>query len=76
MEMNSVDGVQILIKAIENDKKDKLYQQYCHMVVFMNKDNYVSFDDFYKQSTKRVKKVTKQEAYSNAENILKMVCKG
>lgn len=76
MSLPPYDGLKLMAKAIENDKKDKLYQQYCHLVVFMDRDSFVTFNEFYKQCTKKVKKVTKKEAYSNAENILSKVLKG
>lgn len=77
MEMDVADGLSLILKAIEGDNKDKLYLQYVQMVCWMDKDNYISFEEFYKNNTKQMtaKKVTKEEAYKNANNILEKICK-
>lgn len=75
MSLDVEDGLNIIQKAIEGDNKDKLYMQYCNLVVWMDKDNYISFEEFYKNSTRQAtaRKVTKEEAYENANKILEKV---
>ena len=77
MNMDAIDGLNMIYKAIEGDNKDRLYQQYICLLPWMTKDSYITFDEFYKQSTRQITtaKATKEEAYRNADNILKMVCK-
>lgn len=78
MSLDIEEGIQLIQKAIEGDNKDKLYMQYVQMVCWMDKDNYISFEEFYRNSTRQVisKKVTKEEAYKNANNILEKFCRG
>ncbi|WP_050607266.1 hypothetical protein [Clostridium niameyense] len=77
MSLDVEDGINLITKAIEGDNKDKLYMQYVQMVCWMYKDNYISFEEFYNNSVRKMttKKVTKEEAYKNAENILKTIFK-
>jgi hypothetical protein len=75
MNMDIEDGLNIIIKAFKNDTKDKLYQMYVVHSAFMEKDNYISFDQYYNNCTKQVKKENKEEVYNKVNNILEAVCK-
>lgn len=73
MKMDAEDGLNIIVKAFKNESKDKFYKLYLTQYPNMDKDNYISFEDFYKQSTtKRINtNKNKEEIYKNVENILK-----
>ncbi|MCW6085582.1 MULTISPECIES: hypothetical protein [Clostridium] len=78
MDLEPIDGLTLISKALDGDNRDKLYMQYVQLMPWMDKDNYISFDEFYRNSTRQMttKKVTKEEAYKNANNILEKICKG
>lgn len=73
MNMDIEDGLNIIIKAFKNDTKDKLYELYLTKYPNMDRDNYISFEEFYKKCT--VTQVntnkSKEEIYDNVKNILK-----
>ena len=46
MNLEFYDGVTFLLKAIEVEKDEKLWDLYLEKYKFMNKDNFVSFEDF------------------------------
>lgn len=43
-------GVELIREAIDNNIKDELYMLYVNVYPNMNKENYISFDDFYAKS--------------------------
>lgn len=73
MNMDIEDGLNLIIKAFKNDTKDKLYKLYLVQYPYMDKKNYISFDDFFKKctTTRVVTNKSKEEIYKNVENILK-----
>lgn len=77
MDLEPIDGLTLISKALDGDNRDKLYMQYVQLMPWMDKDNYISFDEFYRNNTRQMttKKVTKEEAYKNANKILKTICK-
>jgi hypothetical protein len=75
MNMEIEDGLNLITKAYKNDTKDKLYQMYVIHSAFMDKDNYISFEQYYNNATRQVKIENKDEVYNKVDNILKAVCK-
>lgn len=78
MQMDIEDGIELIKTAFKEDTKDKLYQMYVIKSAFMTKDNYISFDDYFKQCTKPVinnRIENKEEIYNKVNNILEKVCK-
>lgn len=75
MDLDIEDGLNLIIKAFKNDAKDKLYQLYVIHSAFMDKDNYISFEQYYNNATRQVKKESKEEIHNKVENILGAVCK-
>lgn len=75
MKMEIEDGLSIIVKAFKNDLKDKLYQMYVIHSAFMDKDNYISFEQYYNNSTRQIKRGNKEEIYNKVDNILETVCK-
>lgn len=75
MNLDIEDGLNLIITAFKNDTKEKLYQMYVVQSAFMSKDNYISFEQFYNNSTRQVKIENKEEVYNKVNNILEAVCK-
>lgn len=75
MKMDVEDGANLIEKAIKNDTKDKLYQMYVVQSAFMDKDNFVSFEQYYNNCTRQIKKENKEQVYNKVNNILEAVCK-
>lgn len=69
----------MITTCIEQDLKDKLYMQYCTIYPNMNKENFMSFEQFYNASVKPVRskksekdiEAKKEESYAIANNIIK-----
>jgi hypothetical protein len=64
----------LLLKANEEDIRNKLYQLYIAHNVYMDKDNYISFEQFYNNQTNPVKKGNKEEVNNKVDTILKAMC--
>lgn len=75
MKMEVEDGLNIIIRAFKNDTKDKLYKMYVIHSAFMDKSNYISFEQYYNNCVRPAKKENKEEVYNKVNNILKTVCK-
>lgn len=67
------DGLNLILKAFENDKKDNCFKMYILDRLFMNEP--MSFEEYYKSMTRTVKKETKEEVYSKVNNIMKKFLK-
>ena len=81
MDMDADYGLGLMSEAIEQDKKDKLYQLYVQAFTTMDKDSYVSFESFYGKTQPNGKNVrngsrnvdkalTKEEVLDNVRNIM------
>ncbi|MBU5485960.1 hypothetical protein KQI86_16690 [Clostridium sp. MSJ-11] len=75
LNMDIEEGIELIKTAFKNDTKDKLYQMYIVKSIFMSKDNYISFDDYFKQCTAVIKIESKEEVYNKVNSILKQVCR-
>lgn len=75
MDLDCQSGFDLIIKAMNENQKDYAYKQYCAMLPMMlfSKENIEDFETWYAKATKPQKKVSKEEAYTNAENILAMI---
>ncbi len=73
MNLDAEDGLNLIIKAFKNDSRDKLYKLYLSKYPYMDKNNYINFDDFFKKctATRVVTSKSKEEIYKNVENILR-----
>lgn len=72
MKMSVDDGINMIITAYKERMKDDLYLQYINERPYMDEDNYMSFDDYYKNYTTRVtiNKKDKKDIYKDVNNIL------
>lgn len=75
MSMNADDGLELIITAITENKRDESYKMYLAQVpvMLMSGSDFVSFDDYYKgtfTSHKTNPKIDKEKVYDNVENIL------
>lgn len=74
MEMDASEGAGLAEAAVEQDGKEKLYQMYVNLVPVMDKDSYISFEDYYLKSKGKskvaVEKVNKEDVMEKVKNIL------
>lgn len=70
------DGVAFILKAIEVEKDDKLWDLYIEKYKFMNKDNFISFDDFKRnldvKNNEEIERLTVSQIENKVKNILNM----
>lgn len=71
MNLDLEDGIELIKTAFKNDTKDKLYEMYVVKSLFMDKENYISFDDYFKQCTRVTKIENKEDIHNKVNNILK-----
>lgn len=70
--MDIEDGFNMIVKALKNETRDKLYELYLTKYPHMDKNNYISFDDFYKKCTVKVStNKNKEDILNDVKNILK-----
>jgi hypothetical protein len=63
----------LLIDAYEKDLEDKLWQQWLAIYPNMSNENFISFEDFKKETFKpKVEKINAEEVLKDAESIKAM----
>lgn len=73
MSMPLEDGLNLILKAFENDRKDNCFKMYVLDRLFMEET--MSFEKYYKAMTRTVKKETKEDIHSKVNGILKKFLK-
>lgn len=69
MKMPWEDGISLIFKAFKNDLKDKYFKMYVLERLFMKEP--MSFEEYYKNNTRNVKRESKKEILNKVNNILK-----
>lgn len=73
MELDILDAIELIKKAYEEEEKEKLWQLYLTKYHYMDKETYVSFEDFCNPSKaidRTYENKTFEEIVSEAESIL------
>lgn len=71
MEMDANKGNDVISTAFKEHYKDQLYQMYlAQLPVMLISDSFISFEDYYENSTARPTSNDPEEVYSNVENII------
>lgn len=73
MSMPLEDGLNLILKAFENDRKDNCFKMYVFERLFM--DEPMNFEQYYKAMTRIVKKESKEEIYLKVNSILRKTAK-
>lgn len=79
LNMDVEAGIEQINKVYEMESKQQSWEMYLTRYANMTKDNYVSFDEFYKPTRPAAppaSKKTKQEIIDDAEEILAAFRKG
>lgn len=79
MQLDSETLIELIDKAREKDIEEKLWQRWLTELPRMNEDNFISFDEYKKQSFKRNEQETstksEEEVLEDANKILKSMSK-
>ena len=76
METDYYDGLQLIAKAKDRRTEDRQWQLYCGVYPHMDKDNFVSFDNFFKKPVKTITRRTKEQIRDDANKLKKLFGKG
>ena len=69
------DGFEFIVKAFEKENEDKLFKQWLVDYSRMNEDNFMSFEDYKKRSTKTKppeEKLSKEQIEEKVKEIIEM----
>ena len=72
MNMNIIDGLNLINKAFEKREERKNWEIWLAKYQHMDKSNFISFEDFIKNSNKPVNNISKEEVIENSESVRKV----
>jgi hypothetical protein len=75
MELDGGAFVDLLNKAVEKDLEDKLWQKWLTELPRMDKQTFMTFDDYKARHFKKENKKSDEEILQDAKNILKSMSK-
>ena len=67
--MKFVDGWALIAKAAERKQENRAFELYAASYPHFTKENFVTFDKFYKKKSKNVTKKTKEEILADVIEI-------
>ena len=76
METDYYDGLQLIAKARGRQTEDRQWQLYCGVYPHMNKDNFVSFENFFKKPVEKLSRRTKEQIRDDTSQLMKLFGKG
>lgn len=75
MQLNYLDGLDIIIQGFKKEREERLYQQYVVLYPLMNEKNFISFEEFLNKNSIENKKETqysKEETRKKVKEIIDM----
>lgn len=67
--MRYIDGINLINKAIEESEKRKLWEMWLTIYPHMNKETYISFEQFYDKVTTPISQKSSNEIYDESMDI-------
>ena len=78
MQLNYLDGLDIILQGFKKEREERLYQQYVVLYPLMNEKNFISFEEFLNENSIENKKETqysKEETRKKVKEIIDMTIK-
>ena len=72
METDYYDGLQLIAKAKDRRTEDRQWQLYCGVYPHMDKDSFVSFENFFKKPAKQPEAIARRTKYQILEEANKL----
>jgi hypothetical protein len=64
-------SIKLVRHALKQEQKDKLWDIYVQKVPYMDENNYILFEEFWKKTHIKIDQTSKEETLKMAENIRK-----